>query len=394
MTQDFFLNDCGVICALGAGKDAVREALFNAAGPGGVAPSEAFLGRRLHVGAVNSPLPDLSHLPVELRGRNNGLVLAAANEIRASIVAVRERFGAARVAVVMGTSTTGIGEAEAATRVLVADGHYPPAYHYAQQELGSTAQVLAREFDLRGPCYTVSTACSSSAKSLISAARLLSMGLADAVVCGGADSLCGFTIAGFSSLELISAERCNPMSRNRAGINIGEAAALFVMTREPGGARLSGWGESSDAHHISAPDPSGRGAIEAMTSALSRAGLTADDVDYLNMHGTATPQNDAVESAAIAQVFGTEVPCSSTKPLTGHTLGAAGALGAAFAWLVVQSESGGRLPPHWYDNERDEALASIHLVSPGERTAHTPRHVLANTFAFGGNNASLIVSAA
>ncbi|MFT4172707.1 MAG: beta-ketoacyl-ACP synthase [Rhodocyclaceae bacterium] len=391
----FYLHDCGVVCALGRGKQAVREALFDAHAPRGVAPSEAFLGRSLHVGAVSAPLPDLSALPVQLRGRNNALVLAAADEIRATIDAVRARYGAHRVAVVMGTSTTGIGEAEHATRALVAHGAYPSSYHYAQQELGSTAHVLAHVFELDGPCFTVSTACSSSAKAMISAARLLDMGLADAVVCGGADSLCGFTIAGFSALELISAERCNPMSRNRHGINIGEAAALFVMTREATGARarLAGWGESSDAHHISAPDPAGRGAIEAMRTALTQAGLTADAVDYVALHGTATPQNDAVESAAVAAVVGTTVPCASTKPLTGHTLGAAGALSAAFAWLTLCDNAPGLLPPHWFDGALDDALPPLALVAPGTRAPHAPRNILINTFAFGGNNASLLISA-
>jgi 3-oxoacyl-[acyl-carrier-protein] synthase-1 len=233
----------------------------------------------------------------------------------------------------------------------------------------------------------VSTACSSSAKSLATAARWLEAGFVDAVLTGGGDSLCRFTIAGFSALESVADARCNPLSRNRCGINIGEAAALFLMTREETPVRLAGWGETSDAHHMSAPEPSGRGAADAMRVALARAGLSPADVDYVNLHGTATPQNDAMESRAVASVLGLDAPVSSTKPLTGHTLGAAGALEAAIAWLTLTGT--GELPPHWWDGERDPELPAVRLVAPGERAARPPRVVLSNSFAFGGSNASL-----
>ncbi|MFS8063839.1 MAG: beta-ketoacyl synthase N-terminal-like domain-containing protein, partial [Luteimonas sp.] len=231
-------------------------------------------------------------------------------------------------------------------------------------------------------------------KALASAARMINAGMADVVIAGGADSLCAFTIAGFRALESVSAARCNPFSANRCGINIGEGAALFLVSRDAGPVRLMGWGESSDAHHMSAPDPSGRGAIDVVRQALSRAGLRSGDVDYINLHGTATPQNDAMEAKVVAELFGPGVPASSTKPLTGHTLGAAGAIEAALAWLTLAENPSACLPPHWWDGQADTALPPLHLVRPGETAARPPRHVLSQSFAFGGSNAAVLLGAA
>jgi len=214
------------------------------------------------------------------------------------------------------------------------------------------------------------------------------------VVAGGADSMCRFTVAGFSALESVSAQRCNPFSRNRSGINIGEGAALFLLTREPGPVSLAGWGESSDAHHMSAPDPQARGAIDALQQALQRAGWAPQDVDYVNLHGTATPHNDAMESVAIAQVLGSAVPASSTKPLTGHTLGASGGIEAALCWLLLADNEQARLPPHWWDGQADEGLPPLALVAPGDRLPQPPRRVLSSSFAFGGSNAVLALARA
>jgi 3-oxoacyl-[acyl-carrier-protein] synthase-1 len=212
------------------------------------------------------------------------------------------------------------------------------------------------------------------------------------VVAGGADSLCRFTVAGFAALESVSAARCNPFSRNRAGINIGEGAALFLATREPGPVRLSGWGESSDAHHMSAPEPGGAGAIAAIRAALDRAQLAPSDIGYVNLHGTATPHNDAMESRAVAATLGRETPASSTKPLTGHALGAAGAIEAGLCWLSMHGNPANALPPHWWDGAADPELPPLRFVAPGERAAAPLRHALSQSFAFGGSNAALVFS--
>lgn len=389
MTVPVYLNALGVVCALGLGRERVAQALFADAPSGSAENSSLIPGRNLVLGQVHDALPSLQHLPVALHGRNNALLLAALQQIEAEARGAIERYGAERVAVVVGTSTSGIGESEGALAAHLASGQWPSTFDYAQQEMGTAARLVRTHLGIAGPAWTLSTACSSSAKALMSAARLLRSGVVDAVIAGGADSLCRFTVAGFSALESVSAQRCNPFSRNRHGINIGEGAGLFLMTREPGPVKLAGWGESSDAHHMSAPDPSGQGAKDAMTQALQRAGWVADAVDYLNLHGTATTHNDAMESVAVAEVLGTRVPCSSTKPLTGHALGASGAIEAALCWITLVDNPSQQLPPHWWDGEADPALPPLALVAPDTRTANAPRRVMSSSFAFGGSNAVL-----
>jgi 3-oxoacyl-[acyl-carrier-protein] synthase I len=390
VTHPYFLNELGVVCALGNSCEDIANRLF--AGEGGVETTERFSpGRALPAGQVSADLPLLDSWPVELRSRNNQLVLAAAEQLRAAVQAAASRYGSSRVAVVVGTSTSGIGESEGAVREYLESGRMPPGFAFAQQELHSPAQFLARALDITGPAFVHSSACASSAKAMAGAARLLRLGVADAVVTGGVDSLCAFPVAGFASLNLVSGRRCNPLSVNRDGINIGEAAALFLMTREPATVGLRGWGESSDGHHFSAPDPSGRGARIAIEQALAQARLEATNVDYINLHGTATPANDAMESAVVHNLFGDRVPVSGTKSMTGHTLGAAGALEAAFCWMAMQDENDrGLLPPHLWDGEADPALAPLRPVAVGESLGRPPRYALSNSFAFGGANAALL----
>ena len=387
-----YLQAQSCVCALGDTPEAIRAALW-ADAPSGVAPTDAHTpGRMLNLGCVATPLPSLDGLPSNQRSRNNALLLAALAPLRARVQAAVDRFGPARVAVVLGVSTAGLDEGVAAIRQVHAGFGWPPGYDYALQEMGNAAQCVARQLGVSGPAYVISTACSSGAKALASGARLLRSGLVDAVVAGGGDALSGFTIAGFSALEAVSAERCNPLSANRAGINIGEGAALFLMGRDEGPVRLAGWGESADAHHMSAPEPSGRGAAEAMQRALARAGVAPREVDYVNLHGTATPQNDAMESLAVERVLGRDVPVSSTKPLTGHALAAAGAIEAVFAWHALVDNPDGRLPVHWWDGAADPALPALRPVAPGMALGRPVRHVLSNSFAFGGSNASLLFS--
>jgi 3-oxoacyl-[acyl-carrier-protein] synthase-1 len=208
--------------------------------------------------------------------------------------------------------------------------------------------------------------------------------------------LCKLTLNGFSALEAVSEQRCNPFSANRNGINIGEAAVLFLMSKSASDGQsiaLLGSGASSDAHHISAPEPSGRGARQAMHKALSRAALQPSQISYLNLHGTATQHNDAMESLAVAALFPDGVPCSSTKPMTGHTLGAAGALEAAFCWLSLSADNPEHaLAPHIWDGQADPDLPALNWVTPADRLASiAPRFLMSNSFAFGGNNVSLII---
>ncbi|WP_417067214.1 beta-ketoacyl-[acyl-carrier-protein] synthase family protein [Niveibacterium terrae] len=391
--NDVFLNNLGLVCALGNSPAEVAANLKRGHSPGmrllpGFLPS-----REVMLGQVASE-PEARPLPRERRSRNNQLLLAALEQIRPAVDQALQRHGAARVAAVLGTSTSGIAEGERAMKERAESGAFPDDFDYRQQELVSPVLCLVEELGITGPAYAISTACSSSARALISAARLLRANLADAVIAGGVDALCSFTVSGFAALDSVSAELCNPLSANRHGINIGEGAALFLVTRDAAPVRLAGWGESSDAHHMSAPDPEGRGAQAAMVEALARAHLAADAIDYINLHGTATHHNDAMEAPAVARVFGCEVPVSSTKPLTGHALGASGAIEAAIGWLALQPDNGeGWLPPHLWDGAVDPVLPPLRLVEPGFRLGRRPRAVLSNSFAFGGSNAALLLEA-
>jgi 3-oxoacyl-[acyl-carrier-protein] synthase I len=389
-----FIEDVALVCALGRDREQVRAALFDATAPGGVTATSAFSpGRELHLGVAPGEWPAPADAPLPLRSRNNALLDAALGPLQSTLESLLTRHAPQRIGIIIGSSTSGIGEGESALAALANTGAFPPGFHYGQQDLVSPAHFVAWRSGVAGPMLTVSTACSSSAKALASGARWLRAGICDAVIAGGADSLCAFTVAGFSALESVSAGRCNPSSQNRRGINIGEGAALFVLSREAAAIRLAGWGESSDAHHISAPEPHGRGAEEAMRAALRRARIDSNAVDYINLHGTATPQNDLSESLAVARVFGDQVWCSSTKPLTGHALGAAGAIEAALCWLALtDDDERPRLPPHWWDGAIDPQLAPLRLAPPGLRLGRRMRHALSNSFAFGGNNASLLLS--
>ena len=353
-------------------------------------------GRVLPLGCLPADVtwPVLDFAPAHQRSRNNALAWGAVQPLRTDIDQAIDRWGAARVALVVGTSTAGVQEGEVAAAQQLAHGSFPQGFDYALQEMGNVAAFLAQHLGIQGPAHTISTACSSGAKALATAARWLQMGLVDAVVAGGVDALCAFTVAGFSALEAVSAERCNPLSAQRKGINLGEAAAFFVLSREASAIRLAGWGETQDAHHMSAPDPSGEGARTAMELALARAGMDARAIDYVNLHGTATVHNDAMESLAVQQVLGSAVPVSSTKPLTGHTLAAAGALEAAIAMAVLQDNPQGHLPVHWWDGVADHNLPALHVVQPGQRLGYVPRAVLSNSFAFGGSNCALVLASA
>ncbi len=387
-----FLSALGLVNALGRGKAQVSRGLFRGETSGLVLEEGWLPSGPCRVGRVAGELPAPSPAFARDDSRATRLLLMALEEIRGEVEKARNRYGSHRVGVVLGTSTSGIEAAERAVAYRTAHRAFPPDFHYRQQEIGRMAPFLAEYLDLWGPALTVSTACTSSGRALASARHLLRMGLCDAVIAGGADSLCRLTLGGFTALEATTPELCNPMSRNRRGINIGEGAALFLLGREPSEVALLGVGESSDAHHISAPDPTGEGAERAIRMALAEAGLGPDGIGYLNLHATATPKNDEMESRAVARVFPQGLPCGGTKPLTGHTLGAAAATELAFCWLALRPEWNpeGLLPPHRWDGEADPDLPTLDLVREGRRLGAS-RTCLSNAFAFGGNNLSLLV---
>ena len=391
--MNLYLNDMGVIGPIGAGKADVLARLLVADGSGMEPYAGLLTGRSTVIGRVREELPAAPAELAELDCRNNRLLAHALDQIAAPIADLRDAFGADRIAVVLGTSTSGISAGEEALAAHAREGRMPATYHYRQQEIGTAAEFAARYLKLTGLRYTISTACSSSAKAFASAWRLFAADRCDAAIVGGVDSLCKLTLNGFDALESLAPERCNPFSANRRGINIGEGACVFVVSRAPAAVRLCGVGESSDAYHISAPDPSGRGAEAAIRAALAQAGALPRAVGYVNLHGTATPKNDEMESQVMARVFGPAVPCSSTKSLSGHTLGAAGALELGFCWLLLgDANARRRLPAHGWDGAPDPRLPPINLVGDGARWERDL--FVSNSFAFGGSNAAVAVGRA
>jgi len=401
-----------VTSAAGIGKAPLRAALSESrsaltANDFGPAPLPTWIGRV--AGLESAPLPK----PLAAwECRNNRLAWLGLNgdAFIDAVHAARERHGAARVAVVLGTSTSSIGATEDAYRHLDADGAFPadnrnPSVHTPH----SLASFVQEALDLAGPSVTVSTACSSSAKVFATAERMIRLGLVDAAVVGGVDTLCGSVLFGFNALQLVSAEPCRPFDAERSGISIGEAAGFALLERaddarrrvpavaaarhgaggrpatgRPAGLYLLGYGESSDAHHMSTPHPDGLGAERALDDALARAGIDAGAVDHINLHGTASAKNDEVEAALVARRFPATTHASSTKGVTGHTLGAAGIVEAAASLLAIEH---GLRPGTVNTRVLDPACGPQVRIE----AANAPVHVaLSNSFGFGGNNCVLV----
>lgn len=396
MKPHVVITAVGLLNALGEGVEQVSAGLFRG-DQSGIGQSDSFLpDRRCHVAAVSTKLPECPPGLEGLWSRNAALSLSALSQIKDGVAAALQRYGSERIGVVMGSSTSGIEEGEKALRSRLESGVLPEEYNYPQQQMGTVSDVIANVLGTAGPSYTISTACSSSAKVFRAACNLIQSGWCDCVVTGGFDSLCKLTTNGFSALDLVSDEVTNPFSKNRKGITIGEGGAIFLLERcsdselTHESVCIAGVGESSDAYHISSPDPSGAGAVVAINAALRHAGIAPTEVGYINLHGTGTPHNDAMEARAIHSLFSDNVPCSSTKPLVGHMLGASGATEVAFCWLVLR-DSEGRLPPHRFDGERDPELPQLSLVALGQR-AHEPiQYALSNSFGFGGSNCAVVL---
>jgi 3-oxoacyl-[acyl-carrier-protein] synthase-1 len=382
-----------LVTALGSGLETHRQAM--ATGRSGLRQQDfesATLGSWLGVVDGVEALawsPALSAFDC----RNNRLaeIGLRADDFDRQVARAAERWGAERVGVFLGTSTAGILQTELAYRRRdPLTGALPSDLHYAEtHNTYSVGDYVRSRLALRGPSHVVSTACSSSAKVYAAAARMIDLGLIDAAVVGGVDSLCLTTLYGFKSLELMSSDICRPWDAQRAGLAIGEAAAFALLERDSRSPQgwLLGAGESSDGHHMSSPHPEGAGAAQAMRAALAQAGLDPEQIDYLNLHGTGTPGNDAAEDRAVCSVFGQRIPCSSTKGYTGHTLGAAGGVEASLTLLALAD---GLAPANLHLREQDPALHASVLRAP----LHRPLQVAAsNSFGFGGSNACLVFGA-
>lgn len=394
------LSALGICCALGTCKSQVWQTAVAGSRAGMVWRDDLLQATQpVVVGAVSGELPKLPAALMSQQSRNNSLAYCAYLQIAEEVAQLKQQYGAHRIAVVIGSSTSGIAEGEQALQQRLQNGNWPADYHYQKQEMVAPAHFIAAAAGVTGPAYVISTACSSSARALISAANLLTTGLADVVIVGGVDSLCRMTLQGFAALESVAAGFCQPFAAGRDGINIGEGAALFVMQRQADVKacgkpqqliELAGAGAAADAYHMSAPHPQGRGAEAAIRQALAQAGLNAADLGYINLHGTATPLNDAMESAVLQRLGADKVPASSTKSLTGHTLGAAGAIEAALCWLLLSDYNAPfDLLPQVRDKAPDPELPALNFVQPDQRQKVSV--CLSNSFAFGGNNAAVIL---
>ena len=367
-------------CALGrTNADVLANGLAGSLA-GMVSLSGDIPGRDIYFGLVPGELPTIAEPEFDMR--TNRLLLHAVQSFRTEIDSFLARYGSSRVAIVLGASNTGIDEAQRNVDRWLDEGAKPSEMQFSQIELGTPADYLKRLLGVKGPVYTVSTACSSSTKAFAAARRLIELGIVDAAIVGGVDGRCRFAMNGFHALGALAQGRCRPLAEDRDGINLGEGVALFTLERvervERGGkvgVCLAGCGESSAAYHATAPDPEGHGAEAAMRAALADAGMTASDIAYLNLHGTGTLANDSMEMKAVGRIFnlpesamnspfdlsGVRPVIESTKSMTGHCLGAAGAIEAAICWLYISS-------------------------------GHVKGPAMSNSFAFGGSNASVILA--
>jgi 3-oxoacyl-[acyl-carrier-protein] synthase-1 len=343
-------------------------------------------GRLKQGGGPHEPAPDL---------RLNRIVGVALEQLRPSMEAALRRYGKNRIGTIVGSCDNGSEPSLNAHRAYVQGGAFPPDYTLALQGAQGPAEYAAAVFGLGGPVLAVATACASGATALIRGAELIRSGVCDAVLAGGADLASEIALLGFDALEAVSDSLCNPFSKNRKGINLGEGACFFLLTRErtPEGIDLQGAGESADAVHMTAPDSEGRGASSAMEAALEDAGVQSSEIAYVNLHGPGTPLNDRMEALAMERVFSSKFVnkkplASSTKPITGHTLGAAGALELALCWMLA-ANPGAPAPVHCWDGQADEDMPALNFALPGSRP--NPGVYMSNSFAFGGCNVSLIL---
>lgn len=323
---------------------------------------------------ISSPLPQINDEKFNLRC--NQLLLHCINQIKPDINNFIKRYNPKKIATVIATTNTGIDKFE-------------ETGNKEFLKMSNPAEFVRNYLGLDGAAYGISTACSSGIKAFSTAKRLIESGICDAAIVGGTDELSRFPLAGFKSLEVLSEKRSNPFSKNRCGMNISESAAIFLVEKEGDGINILGIGETSDAYHAATPNPEGTQAVRAITLALSEANLAPDDIDYINLHGTGTITNDLMEGNAISKVFGNKTPVSSTKPLTGHCLGAAASIEVAICYALLKSNQH-ILPPHVYDGEYDTNIPKINLVLPNIKVEEI-KYVMCNAFGFGGTNAVMVM---
>ncbi len=384
----FSLTALGILCALGNNKKEVLDNAVIGNTKGMIKKENDVPHHTTFFGEVNKKLPKISGNKFGIRC--NQLLLACIDQIKKEIRDLKFNYDSNRIGIVLGSSNTGVEEAQQNINKWLKDKKPPKTFDISHFELGLPSEFLKSTLDLGGPAYTISTACSSSAKAFISAKNLIENDICDAVIVGGVDSYCKFAMNGFFSLEALSESLTNPFSKNRCGINLGEGVALFIMEKNKDGICLLGFGETSDAYHLTSPNPEGIGAKEAMLKSLKQANISPFDVDYINLHGTGTIHNDLMEGKAVYEIFKDITPCCSSKPLTGHILGGSGAIELALCYLLISNkDKNPLLIPHIFDGEPDTAISPINLIKPF--TQKKVSIALSNSFAFGGSNVTLII---
>ena len=383
-----------MVCAAGSSIEEVFSRSLEGSSQG-LSKTRIPNGKTCYAGIVDSALLKEAVYPFTMKTLT--LEETALSQITDLIEKAVRTWGSSRVGVCVGSCDNGSGSSVSAHKAFFADGTFPKDYDLSMQAASLPAEYIASRFALSGPVLGFATACSSGASSLVKAAELIRSGVCDAVIAGGVDLASVTDITGFAGLEAVSEEKTIPFSANRTGINLGDGCALFVVTRQclegEDAVCLLGWGESSDASHMTAPKADGSGAARAMKKALSRAELAESSIDYINLHGTGTHLNDSMEALAVKTAFPEtfeKIPVSSTKGIMGHTLGAAGAVEAALCYQVVKSRSE-YLPVHVFDGVRDNEMPHLHFVQKGERLASPAAICMSNSFAFGGCNVSLII---
>lgn len=412
--ESLFLSEPGIVCAAGNNVRDFWKALTTGSQDGLVKvkthSGREFFAAKIADGALKKTGARYDMRVIQIED-------SALEQIAPEVQAAKQKYGADRIAVCAGCCDNGSEFSVAGHREYFEKGAFPKNYSLEIQSADYPATYIKEKFGLAGPSYVFATACSSSGSAIIKAAELISAGIVDAAIAGGVDVASDTVLLGFDSLEAVSETKTNPFSANRSGITLGEGAAFFVLTKDKDFARgncggfgaaadsatqlieLLGFGESADASHMTAPLADGSGALAAMKEALACAGLEAGQIDYLNLHGTGTKLNDSMEAKAVSKVFGSlaaSVPASSTKPMTGHTLGASSAIELAACWLSIANNRGKsfgdiKLPLHVYDGQYDSSLPPLNLIGRETKFNKEINACMSNSFGFGGCNVSLII---
>ncbi|MBP5438405.1 MAG: 3-oxoacyl-ACP synthase [Treponema sp.] len=396
--QKIYFSAPGVFCSAGKNIGELWAGVCSADNSG-IKKTRTLSGKEFFAARVQDD--SLPKVKARLDMKIIKLEAAALLQIEDFIFEAKEKYGSDRIAVCVGSCDNGSELSIAGHKAFFEQGNFPLSYSLENQCADYVATFVSESYGLKGASLAFTTACASSAAAISKAAELIRSGLADAVVAGGVDIASDTVLLGFDSLESISLQKTNPFSKNRNGITLGDGAAFFLLSRDnllksrvP--VILSGSGQSSDAYHITSPDPEGNGAADAMQKALDDAALKAEDIDYLNLHGTGTRLNDSMEAKAVEKVFANhKLLCSSTKSETGHTLGAAGALEAAVCWALIQESAKGsdKVPLQAWDGERDSELPDLNFAGKDSSVKFRVRNCMSNSFAFGGSNTVLILSA-